>query len=718
MSRRSTALGTFVALALTAAVAPGTAWAGGFDVPACDAGVAGGANNSWGPVASPGMAAYTSCPAGSGLVTRNAYDNGQSGSLEGAYMIFDAPPGTTVDSMSFAAGWQRHNCAWSIGIVASGFDLGGTLIWGFPANQQCDNIQVPGDSFFGSRFSIGVNAPRVRIETRCGAAWCTRNGVAAMRIKDVQVHVRDDTPPTVTNGRGPLWTSNGWLAGTNAVGFDASDGAGIRSASVLLDGQQVAGRSFGCDMTQRAPCPPGGLDANLATRGWSDGSHTLGIQAVDAGGNPATVTRTVRIDNTPPDAPQNLAVEGGEGWRSTNSFNLSWSVVASKVGAGVAGAEWDLCPAGGGKCIHGSKDGAGTSISSLALPAPGEYTLKLWLRDEAGNQDARLAAPPVTLRYDDVSPQLGFEPLTADDPTQLEVDTSDRGSGVGAGQIEMRRHGRDRWTGLATEVQGDKLVARIDDEHLGDGAYELRATAVDRAGNARSTSQLTDGKAAVITLPLRLKTKLRAGIARRRHHRTRLARAAYVRYGQLVRVRGRLTDPRRNPLQDVTVRAYTQVRDRSAPPRLVATVKTSRSGRFSFLVRRGPSRTIRIRYDGARQVRSATRIVLLNVRSRTTFRPSRRRLRNGEVVQFHGRIKTGRIPQQGKLVELQVLLRGRWRTFATTRANRRGRWHFDYRFDGTRGSQVYRFRAKVPPEQGYPFATGRSHVVRVHVSGG
>jgi hypothetical protein len=179
-----------------------------------------------------------------------------------------------------------------------------------------------------------------------------------------------------------------------------------------------------------------------------------------------------------------------------------------------------------------------------------------------------------------------------------------------------------------------------------------------------------------------------------------------------------LTDRQGNPLQDVDVRAYTQVRDRSAPPRLIATVKTSRTGRFSFLVRRGPSRTIRIRYDGASQIRGVTRMVLLNVRPRTMISTNRRRLRNGDTVRFRGRIKTGRIPDRGKLVELRVYVRRRWRTFGTARANGHGRWHFDYRFDGTHGSQVYRFRAKVPPEQGYPFATGRSRVVQVRVIGG
>jgi hypothetical protein len=109
--------------------------------------------------------------------------------------------------------------------------------------------------------------------------------------------------------------------------------------------------------------------------------------------------------------------------------------------------------------------------------------------------------------------------------------------------------------------------------------------------------------------------------------------------------------------------------------------------------------------------------VTLNVRARTTMHSSRRHAVNGQSVRFYGRIRTGPIPDQGKLVELQVWVRGRWRTFATTRAGRTGRWHYDYRFDGTRGHTAYRFRAKIPPEAGYPFATGRSRVVRVAVRG-
>jgi hypothetical protein len=266
-------------------------------------------------------------------------------------------------------------------------------------------------------------------------------------------------------------------------------------------------------------------------------------------------------------------------------------------------------------------------------------------------------------------------------------------------------------------LEGGRLLAHIDDERLGDGVFELQARAADLAGNERSTDARADGGKATVTLPLRLKTRLRAGVVERRGRRAHLARTAFARYGQLVRVRGRLTSPEGNPLQDYEVQAWTQISDRSAPPRLIATVKTSRTGRFSFLVRKGPSRVIRIRYGGSTQIRGITRLVMLNVQSRTTIRPDRQHAVNGEAVRFDGRIQTGRIPAQGKLVEMQVWVRGMWRTFATTRAGRRGSWSYEYRFDGTRGHQTYRFRATVPPETGYPFAEGRSRVVRVRVVG-
>jgi len=723
MTRLLPLLGALLVFIVAVAM-PRPAMAGGYDVIACNQTVAGGANHSWGAAADGGMTAYTDCPAGQGIVARNVYDGGATGFLQGAYAIFDAPDGTSVDSFSLEVGLRRNDCNWGVEIVGGNRDLAGNVLFGLPAGQACDSwLQTPDENtFLGGRYGYAVGAPRLRIETRCAAASCSRNGVAAIHIKNVDVRVRDDVPPALSAGRGGLWASSSWLSGTQAIGFNGNDGAGIQQLAVAVDGQTVASQAGGCDYTYASPCPQLTLDRDLVTAGLGvDGPHTLTLSAVDGGGNPASVSRTVYIDNSAPDAPQNLSVVGGDGWRSTNDFTINWTNVPPKAGAPVAAAEWDLCPSplGTAKCTHGSVGGKDIkTVEHLKLPAPGAYTLKLWLRDEAGNQDARLSAPPVTLRYDDASPNLAFLAPDPNDPTLVAVQTSDRGSGVATGQIQMRRQGSTgNWLTLPTAVQDGQLQAHIDDERLGDGVFELQATASDAAGNQRTTTTRTDGAAETISLPLRLKTKFKSGVVVRHGRRAHLARSAYARYGQLVRVRGTLKSPEGNPLQDVEVQAWTQIKDGVTPPRLVATVKTTRTGAFSFLVRKGPSRAIKIRYAGTAQIRSATESLNLNVRSKTSMRPNHRRRVNGESVRFHGRIKTGRIPPNGKIVEVQVWIRGKWRTFDTTHANRRGLWSYDYRFDGTRGNQNYRFRARVPRETGYPFATGRSGVVRVRVHG-
>jgi hypothetical protein len=330
MQRHASALAVMAAAVLcTFAMVPATAAAGGYDVYACDPSIAGGANNSFTPLADGGMTAYTYCPPGQGLVARNIWDNGQTPFLQGAYMIFDAPPGTYVESIAFQAGLKRNDCNWALQLVASGYDLGGTVVWGQGAGQDCSGWQLDDDfAFFPINFSYAIGTPRVRIETRCGSwAGCSRNGVASIRLRNVRVHVRDDAPPALTTGRGALWTSTGWLGGPQSVGFDASDGAGISEASVLVDGNELVHKIYSCDQTQRAPCPQTAIDAPLNTAGWgADGSHTVTLQAVDGGGNPASASRTVYIDNTAPDAPQNLTMDGGDGWRAGNSFNLRWKV--------------------------------------------------------------------------------------------------------------------------------------------------------------------------------------------------------------------------------------------------------------------------------------------------------------------------------------------------------------------------------------------------------
>jgi hypothetical protein len=74
--------------------------------------------------------------------------------------------------------------------------------------------------------------------------------------------------------------------------------------------------------------------------------------------------------------------------------------------------------------------------------------------------------------------------------------------------IEFKKADASAWPPLDTQRSGDQLVATLNDEGLPDGVYDVRARALDQAGNETSTETRTDGSAAMVTLPLRLETHL------------------------------------------------------------------------------------------------------------------------------------------------------------------------------------------------------------------
>ena len=694
--------------------------AGVYDVYACDASHSGGISPSWWVGADVDHAAYYACPAfgeGDGIIARSAWDGRASGYLQGAYAIFDAPRGTVVESFSAWIYMQRPDCSWSVGVYAGGYDLGGHGVHNLPPGWCSTNV------FSWVHRDLAINQPRVRIEARCGASSCPRTRTyddgpptAEVRIKDVRVRVRDEQPPQIANPRGSLWT-DGWVSGPRDVAFDASDGSGIRETVVRVDGHEVKRNLKRCDYLVRAPCPQEGFATTIETAAIApDGRHRLSLEAIDTGGNPTVIERDVYVDNTAPGPPQDLTLVGGDGWRADNAFDVRWTNPREEEVAPLAGAEYELCPVGSDRCIRGSRSGSGlAAIEDLSVPAPGEYVLKVWLRDEAGNHDARTAAPAVHLRFDGLAPDLEFEPLDPADPTQLAVRAADSGSGIARARIEIKPRRSQVWRPLETQVAARRILARVDDERLRDGIYDLRAWAADHAANERTTERRRDGDQATIRMPIRVKTHLRVAMIRAAARQPR--GRARVPFGRPAWFRGRLLSRDGNPIQEAEVLVFARARRRGAPERVVATLRTTRRGGFAYRAPEGVSRTIRFRYGGTHTVRSATRKVTLFVRARSSIRPSRRAFVNGEVMRLRGRLRGSDIPAEGKLVELQVLLRGRWRTFATTRADVRGIWSYDYRFDGTRGIQMYRFRARVPREATYPYETGLSRPIAVRVRG-
>jgi hypothetical protein len=236
----------------------------------------------------------------------------------------------------------------------------------------------------------------------------------------------------------------------------------------------------------------------------------------------------------------------------------------------------------------------------------------------------------------------------------------------------------------------------------------------------------------VIKLPLRVPTVMRAGIATkrtirrtvRRHGRRRRVRRrvtvltprADVGFGRQVRVSGRLTNKADQPIPGAEVQVYS--RSATTSEQQVGSVSTDGAGRYTYLLRPGSSQAVRFVYAGTPTTLPIHSEITLLVRAGSTIRARPRKVVNGQAVKFSGRLRSLPAPPAGKLIELQVVLSGRWQTFRTTRTGADGEWQVPYRFRRTCGVTRYRFRARLPGEAAYPFETGLTRAVRVQVRGG
>jgi hypothetical protein len=165
------------------------------------------------------------------------------------------------------------------------------------------------------------------------------------------------------------------------------------------------------------------------------------------------------------------------------------------------------------------------------------------------------------------------------------------------------------------------------------------------------------------------------------------------------------------------VRVVSRVRRAGARTRVLPTpLVTDAEGRFTYRVPAGPSRVLRFAHRVPLEpLYACSKALKVAVRARVALAAKPRTVSPGGRVRFRGRLRGGYLPKRGKLVELQAYDRGRWRSVRTVRANRKGRFHYRYRFSFRAGGTTYPFRAVVRPDAGYPWARGTSRRVRIHV---
>ncbi|MBN8870523.1 MAG: carboxypeptidase regulatory-like domain-containing protein [Solirubrobacterales bacterium] len=183
-------------------------------------------------------------------------------------------------------------------------------------------------------------------------------------------------------------------------------------------------------------------------------------------------------------------------------------------------------------------------------------------------------------------------------------------------------------------------------------------------------------------------------------------RFARLKFGTATIIRGRLGDGNGNPI--VGAQVCVQVRT-DAPNRrfkLLATTATNSDGHFSYKLKRGASRKIRVVYrDGSFQM---SRSLRLKVKGTSTLRVSRHRTRPLKRVRFFGKIPGPHAA--GRVVVVYGTVPGAKKRFLVRRAktNAVGRWRAAYSFTPVPAKTRFVFWAVVPNQNGYPYTQGRS----------
>lgn len=405
MNASSRAVAAVVAAGV--ALVPAAAHAGTYEVVSCGAG--GGVNRAWTPFNgdAPSLRAEDSCAP-------------IFGGPEDGLLAVDRVPGPPNTPAGREAGWRvaappgtritRFTAQYYLGQTSAGEWLpfirtaeGAVLQSCVPAGGQttCERGATPyspigpADTFAVDTAGLDVGVRCAVPSGQCGTGATLHHVWAA--LYGARVQISDQVAPSMPEASGTL-SRDGYHRGVETVAIAANDNTGIRATRVHVDDQVRVTEPRACDYTLMVPCSNGSGGAlTLDTRALADGVHKLDAVAEDPAGNTTKATRSITVDNEPPAPPVGLVLDGRPR-RSVNGFAVRWQSPPEQV-APIAAAHWALCPVSGKTpCSTGSARAAGIErVEKLTMPSAGDWDLRVWLEDAAGNSSTERAAGPLRM---------------------------------------------------------------------------------------------------------------------------------------------------------------------------------------------------------------------------------------------------------------------------------------------------------------------------------
>jgi hypothetical protein len=413
--RTKITLVTIAAVALFALSVP-VANAGTYNIRQCDPGTGAGLTpGRWGNWASGSWGTGNLCPSGITIAGNNL-----AGDHAGWYTPL--PSGLYIDAVSFGAAGvgMGKTSAWAMLCGAGGAPICGW--WARSPNLQSDG--------YGYNYSLSANDSSGFQVAMLSSGTVVTNAWVSLWGFDFTMD--DHVAPTIANqAGGTLNTSGGWNRGSRTTNHGVSDDqGGIKTIYSHVDG--LAGSpanvtiSEPCSYVNFTPCPTNPVASpSLNTTTLSDGNHNVQFFADDAGNNTSSASSlSFKVDNTAPTQPANMASTSdvADGWQATNDFDFAWTngaeVAETTTQSGIAQVKVNVEPTDPGTQsdpaavtvpVGGSASGISattSTVSGVAVPAKGQWTVRLSLIDKAGNESSVGAGGPTetAIGWDDAPP--------------------------------------------------------------------------------------------------------------------------------------------------------------------------------------------------------------------------------------------------------------------------------------------------------------------------
>ena len=288
----------------------------------------------------------------------------------------------------------------------------------------------------------------------------------------------DNTAPSTTV------TAAAPLTGTATIGSTSTDG-GSGVLSVALEYKPSSGSIWLPICTDGSA--PYSCSWNTATAG-GDGDYDVRATTTDNAGNTSSSTVTRRVDNTAPTITMTDpgAMTTGETLQSTTGDGS---------GSGVASVTYQY-RANGSSGAWSTACTTATSPFSCTwgtLPADGLYDLRATATDGVGLSTT--SATLLARRVDTVIPSSSTitnpgSPLRG--TITLNGTGADAASGMGSMRFEYKLSAGSTWSTACTDATPPSpFSCSWNTTTVADGTYDLRAVAIDAAGNVRNSTAVT-----------------------------------------------------------------------------------------------------------------------------------------------------------------------------------------------------------------------------------